>query len=40
MNWSKSQKGDALKATIICQKKGYWGFFLVNQNHQKEKEPQ
>ena len=34
MNWSKSQKWDALKATIICQKKGYW-VFLVNQNQQK-----
>ena len=36
MKWSKSQKWDALKATIICQKKGYW-VFLVNQNQQNVK---
>ena len=36
MNWSKSQKWDPLKATIICQKKGYW-VFLVNQNRRKNK---
>ena len=36
MNWSKLQKWDTLKATIIFQKKGYW-VFLVSQNQQKNK---